>query len=317
MRVLVTGGAGYIGGVVAQRLVEHGYDVIVLDDLSNGHRDAVPVGACFLQGDVRDVADLVDLSRVDGVVHLAARSLVGESMVDASGYWAANVGVSLALLEALRAAEVPRLVFSSTAAVYGDPIHGVASETSATQPVNPYGASKLAIDMAITGYASAYSLAAASLRYFNVAGAHAGLTERHLIETHLIPLALRAADGTGGPLRLFGNDYPTPDGTAIRDFVHVTDLADAHIRALERVVPGEHTVCNLGNGRGASVREVLNAVADVTGFAVPSRLVERRAGDAAVLVASIDKAKDWLQWQPMSSALHMMVEDAWQMRRAA
>lgn len=314
MKLLVTGGAGYVGSVVTALLLEAGHQVTVLDVLSAGHRDAVPPGAALAEGDVRAAADVLDPT-FDAVLHLAARSLVGESVQDPGPYWADNVGGTLALLEAARTHGVDRLVFSSTAAVYGDPPSDAPlRESDPAAPVNPYGASKLAVDHMLAGWARAHGLGAVSLRYFNVAGAYRAFGERHAPETHLIPNLLRVAAGQVPHACVFGTDYPTADGTAIRDYLHVADLADAHLRALEHVEPGTHRVYNLGSGGGYSVREILAAVRRVTGHPVPVVEEPRRAGDPAVLVAATERARAELGWAPVRE-LDEIVADAWAFTR--
>jgi UDP-glucose 4-epimerase len=311
MRVLVTGGAGYIGSVVAAMLLEAGHEVIALDDLSTGHADAVPPGAEFVKTSITDAGSVLAERRYDAVLHFAARSLVGESVEHPDRYWHNNVGGTLALLDAMRAHDVPRLVFSSTAATYGEPTQVPIVEDAPAAPTNPYGASKLAVDLALTDYARAYGLAAVSLRYFNVAGALLPtFGERHAVETHLIPIALQVAAGTRPALDVYGTDYPTPDGTCIRDYVHVVDLGDAHLRAMAAATAGQHRVVNLGGGSGYSVREVVEAVRRVTGQAVPTREAARRPGDPAVLVASNARAASELGWHPERD-LDQMVADAW------
>ena len=319
MRVLVTGGAGYIGGVVAAMLLDAGHEVTVLDDLSTGHRDAVPEGARFVEAPIT-AADRVlrDIGAVDGVLHFAAKSLIGESVEHPDRYWHNNVEGTLALLDAVRDHGVPRLVFSSTAATYGDPAEVPILETAPTRPVNPYGASKLSVDLALDSYSAAYGLATISLRYFNVAGAlltgtHR-LGERHTTETHLIPIALQVAAGTREALDVYGRDYPTADGTCVRDYIHVVDLADAHLRALSAARPGHHDVLNLGSGTGSSVLEVIETVRAVTGHPIPAHDHDRRAGDPAVLVASNAAAADMLGWSPVRD-LTAMVTDAWAFAR--
>ncbi|WP_436791564.1 UDP-glucose 4-epimerase GalE [Yinghuangia sp. YIM S10712] len=311
MRVLVTGGAGYIGSVTTAMLLGAGHDVTVLDDLSTGHRDAVPDRARFVEADVRAAGDVLARERFDAVMHFAARSLVGDSVADPADYWHTNVGGTTALLDAVRAHGVGRFVFSSTAAVYGDPAAIPIRETSETRPTNPYGASKLAVDHMIGSYATAYGLAAVSLRYFNVAGAHAGLGERHARETHLIPLVLEVARGLREHIVIHGTDWDTPDGTCIRDYIHIADLARAHLLALDAAVPGRHEVCNLGNGTGFSVREVVDTARQVTGHPIPSREGPRRAGDPAVLVAAAEHAAEFLGWRPELPDLAGIIADAW------
>jgi UDP-glucose 4-epimerase len=309
MRLLVTGGAGYVGSVVATVLLERGHDVTVLDDLSTGHADAVAAGASFVHASIFDAASVLTAD-FDGVLHFAAKSLVGESVRHPELYWHNNVSGTLALLEAARTAGVERFVFSSTAATYGEPESVPIPVDAPTRPTNPYGASKLAVDLMLTSYSIAYQLAAVSLRYFNVAGAYGTVGERHSVETHLIPNVLRAVDGSAGPLQLFGSDYPTPDGTAIRDYIHVADLAEAHVLALESAVPGSHAIYNLGSGLGTSVREVIAAVEQVTGLPVPRVEHDRRPGDPAVLIADGSLAHERLGWTPTRS-LEQMVADAW------
>ncbi len=316
MRLLVTGGAGYVGSVCAAHLVTAGHTVTVLDDLSTGHRDAVPDGAGFAEGDLAEIAgDVlaagVDGGAYDGVLHFAARSLVGESVVRPELYWHGNVVTSLALLDAMRAHGVPRLVFSSTAATYGEPEQVPIREDAPTRPTNPYGASKLAIDHAIGSYSRAHGIAAVSLRYFNVAGAHGRFGERHAVETHLIPIVLQVAAGQRESVSVYGDDWPTPDGTCIRDYVHVDDLAAAHLLALEHARPGEHGIYNLGSGSGFSVREVVEACRAVTGHSIPAVSAPRRDGDPAVLVASSEAATAALGWHPRYTDLARIVGDAW------
>jgi UDP-glucose 4-epimerase len=315
MRLLVTGGAGYIGSVVAAQLIEDGHEVVVLDDLSTGHADAVPAGAQFVRGDLRQHAAPVLAAGVDAVLHFAAKSLVGESVAKPALYWQHNLGGTLALLEAMRAAGTGSIVFSSTAAVYGEPESVPIEETAPPRPTSPYGASKLAVDTALAEYARLHGIGAVSLRYFNVAGAYrerggSWLGERHEPETHLIPNVLAVALGRKGELSIFGDDYPTPDGTCIRDYIHVADLARAHLLALASCAPGEHQVFNLGSGSGFSNREVLAACRDVTGRDIPTRMAARRPGDPAVLIASSDRIRADLGWRAARS-LSDMVADAW------
>ncbi len=316
MKVLVTGGAGYIGSVVAARLLEAGNEVVVLDDLSTGHADAVPAGAGFVRGRVHDAAGLLGdaLRSFDAAIHLAAKSLVAESIRHPELYEENNVVGSRLLFDALASAGVRIVVFSSTAAVYGEPDVVPIPESAPCRPLNPYGASKLAIDEMLAAAAPERGFAAVSLRYFNVAGAYGPYGERHEPETHLIPLALAAAGGQG-ELQLFGDDYDTDDGTCVRDYVHVVDIADAHLGALERAVAGRHDVFNLGNGSGYSVREVLLRVEAVTGTTLPVRVVPRRPGDPAVLVASAALAAERLSWVPRRPDLGVIVADAWAFAR--
>ena len=314
MRLLVTGGAGYVGSGCATVLLENGHDVVILDDLSTGNADAVPAGAQFVEGDVADLAPrvLTDGPTFDGVLHFAAQSLVGESVQHPEKYWYGNVVKTLDLLEAMRAAGTPRLVFSSTAATYGEPESTPITEDAPTRPTNPYGASKLAIDHAITSYAAAHGLGATSLRYFNVAGAYAGTGENRVVETHLIPLVLQVALGQRETISVFGTDWPTHDGTAVRDYIHIRDLADAHLLALQTSTPSTHRIYNLGSGSGFSVREVISACERVTGRPIAAVDAPRRAGDPAVLVASSARAMAELGWQPKHTDIDGIVADAWE-----
>jgi UDP-glucose 4-epimerase len=316
VKLLVTGGAGYVGSVCAARLVDAGNDVTVLDDLSTGHKDAVPDGARFVEADLADAADDVLAEGFDGVLHFAAKSLVGESVQHPELYWDGNVVTTFRLLEAVRRHGTPRLVFSSTAATYGEPEQVPIREDAPTRPTNPYGASKLAIDHAISSYSAAHGLAAVSLRYFNVAGAHGRFGERHAVETHLIPLVLQVASGTREAVQVYGEDWPTPDGTCVRDYIHVDDLADAHLLALEHARPGRHAIYNLGSGTGFSVREVVEACREVTGHPIPAHSAPRRAGDPAVLIASSEAAQNELGWRPRRTDLATIVGDAWRFARS-
>ncbi|MFI5942371.1 UDP-glucose 4-epimerase GalE [Streptomyces uncialis] len=316
---LVTGGAGYVGGVVAAHLLAAGHAVTVLDDLSTGFREGVPRGARFIEGRVQDAARHLG-GGYDAVLHFAASSQVAESVARPEKYWDNNVGGTMALLAAMRGAGVRKLVFSSTAATYGEPSRTPVRETDPTAPTSPYGASKLAVDHMIGGEAAAHGLAAVSLRYFNVAGAHRApdgtlYGERHDPESHLIPLVLQTALGRRDAVQVYGDDYPTPDGTCVRDYIHVADLAAAHLLALAAAAPGEHLICNLGNGNGFSVREVVAAVREVTGLPVPESPAPRRPGDPAVLVASAATARDRLGWRPARAALTDIVADAWAFAR--
>jgi UDP-glucose 4-epimerase len=322
VKLLVTGGAGYIGSTVATLLLEEGHEVVVLDDLVTGHAVAVPPGARLVRGRVHDaIGDVLTRSAgFDGVLHFAAFIAAGESVQHPERYWENNVIGSLRLLDAVRAAGVPRLVFSSTANVYGDPAQLPITEAAVVAPPNPYATSKLAVEYALTGEAIAHGLAAVSLRYFNAAGAllrpgGPACGERHDPETHLIPIALQVAAGRREKLPIYGDDYPTPDGTCIRDYIHVADLAAAHLLALGAVAPGEHRIYNLGNGTGFSNREVVDVVREVTGHPIPTEMAPRRAGDPAVLVASAVKAHDELGWVPVRTALSDIVADAWTFTR--
>ncbi|GAA3458934.1 UDP-glucose 4-epimerase GalE [Saccharothrix longispora] len=321
MRLLVTGGAGYVGSVCAARLAESGHEVVVLDDLSTGHADAVPDGVRLVEAGIDEaIGDVlaagVDGAPFDGVLHFAAKSLVGESMQDPAKYWHGNVVTSVRLLDAMREHGTPRLVFSSTAATYGEPEQVPIPESAPTRPTNTYGATKLAIDHAITSYAAAHGLAAVSLRYFNVAGAYRRFGERHGTETHLIPLVLQVALGQRERIQVYGEDWPTEDGTCVRDYIHVVDLADAHQLALEHAVAGEHRIYNLGMGLGFSVRQVVEACRAVTGHPIPTDVAPRRAGDPAVLVASSEKARTELGWKPERVDLAGIVNDAWEFTRS-
>jgi UDP-glucose 4-epimerase len=314
MRVLVTGGAGYIGSVVTAQLLADGHEVVVVDDLSTGHADAVPQGAAFHELPISGLDPVLGDWGIEAVIHLAAKSLVGESAKNPSLYWRNNVVGTVALLDSMRSFGIERIVFSSSAATYGAPAEQPIREDTPTRPTSPYGSSKLAVDLALTDYARSYGIGAVSLRYFNVAGAlHtvAGQSygERHATETHLIPNALRAASGAGPALPLFGTDYPTPDGTCVRDYIHVVDLADAHLRAVGVATSGVHHVVNLGSGTGYSVRDVLRTVEEVGGRPVPVIESARRPGDPAVLIAANERARELLGWTPQRD-LRLMVRDA-------
>jgi UDP-glucose 4-epimerase len=318
MKLLVTGGAGYIGSIVSRLLLAEGHEVVVFDNLERGHRDAVAPNARLIVGDLTDgEAVKRTLSEgFDGVLHFAALALVGESVSNPERYYRTNVGGSLNLLEAMHAAGVARLVFSSTCAVYGQPDEVPISETAQPRPVNAYGASKLAVDHMIGDFCVAHGLGAVSLRYFNVAGASRGAGEDHEPETHLIPNILRALLGLHPALEIFGTDYPTPDGTAVRDYIHVEDLAAAHVLALNNARAGEHQIFNLGNGNGFSVREVVAAAEEVTGKAVPVLERPRRPGDPPMLVAAGAKIRAELGWAPEKPELTAMIADAWDFTQA-
>jgi UDP-glucose 4-epimerase len=313
VKLLVTGGAGYIGSVVASQLVGAGHETVVLDNLAKGHQAAVPEGARLVGGDLLDEGFVRETlaDGFDGVLHFAALSLVAESVEEPERYYKNNVGGTLNLLEAMSAADVSRLVFSSTAAVYGEPEEIPIPETAPTVPTNPYGASKLAVDGLIRAVSRARGFAATSLRYFNVAGASGPFGEDHHPETHLIPLVLQAAAGTRDSVKLFGTDYATRDGTAVRDYIHVEDLGRAHLMALEAARTGEHRVYNLGNGAGFSVLEVVEAARRVTGRRIESEEAPRRSGDPPALVASSDKIRKELSWKPEKPELETMISDAW------
>lgn len=322
--ILVTGGAGYVGSVSVAAFLAAGHAVVVLDDLTTGHRAAVPEGASLRVGSYGDAALIARVladDRIDAILHCAARSLVGESTVQPARYYVDNVAGGVTLLEAARAAGVQRVVFSSTAAVYGVPDATPIPEDAPLRPINPYGETKRSFEGALRWYGTAYGLRSVTLRYFNVAGATDALGEDHDPETHLIPAVLRAAEGHG-PFTLFGDDYPTPDGTCIRDYIHVADLADAHLRAIEATAPDDPRtdegalVCNLGNGGGFSNREVIAAAESVVGAAIPVTVGARRAGDPPVLVASADRAASILGWRPQRPTLQEMVASAWAWRQA-
>ncbi len=315
MKVLVTGGAGYIGSVVAAQLVADGHDVVVYDSLVKGHRDAVPKGARFVQGDLLDEALLsLTLHGVDAVVHMAAYSLVGESVVEPAKYYKNNVTAGLVLLDCMRQSNVNALVFSSTAAVYGEPQKQPIEEHDPTTPTNPYGQTKLAFEEALAWYDGAYGLRSISLRYFNAAGATDTHGEDHDPETHLIPLVLQAASGRRPFITVFGDDYPTKDGTCIRDYIHVVDLARAHVMALvalheKRVQRASY---NLGcGGDGYSVADVIATAKRVTGKDIPVKHGARRPGDPARLVASSARIQQELGWQPERQSLEDIVASAW------
>ena len=320
MRVLVTGGAGFIGATTAAALLDAGHDVTVADDLSTGHRDAVPDGATFAEVDVTDpaaVEPVVAAGRFDACVHFAALIEAGESMRTPERFFAANTAGSARLLEVLLRHDVGRFVLSSTAAVYGEPERTPIEEDDALAPTNAYGESKLLVERMLAWHHRIHGLRVAALRYFNAAGATAGRPERHAPESHLIPLTLEVVDGTRDHISVFGDDYPTPDGTCVRDYVHVADLADAHVRAVERLDDLGAITCNLGNGSGFSVREVIESVRRVTDHPVPEVTAPRRDGDPATLVASSARARELLGWEPRVDDLDTIVADAWATRTAA
>ena len=318
MKLLVTGGAGYIGSIVARHLIDAGDEVVVLDNLERGHREAVGSEVRLVECDLRNggaVAAAVG-EGFDAVLHFAALALVGESGEHPERYYRTNVCGTLNLLDAMRQAGVTRLVFSSTCAVYGQPDEVPIPETAAPRPTNPYGASKLAVDRMISDFCQAHGVGAVSLRYFNVAGASEGLGEDHEPETHLIPNVLRAAMGVNPVVKVFGTDYPTPDGTAVRDYIHIDDLSAAHLLALAHTREGEHQILNLGNGRGFSVREVIAAANEVTGTDIPTEDARRRRGDPPMLVAAGDRIRSELGWKPEKPSIAGMVADAWEFARA-
>ena len=311
MRVLVTGGTGYIGSTAVEILLGQGFEISILDDCSMGHADTVPAGVRFIQGSLLNAAEVSDaLTGCDAVMHFAGKSLVGESVEKPDLYHAVNVDGTRILLDEMRKQSITKIVFSSSAATYGEPKLVPILETSETNPTNPYGATKLAIDHMITKEASERGISAASLRYFNVAGAlkadRGWLAERHNPETHLIPNVLRSTQAN--PVKIFGTDWPTADGTCIRDYVHVIDLIDAHIKALNSLGAAGHEIYNLGSGSGYSVREVVKAASDAIGHQIPFVDSPRRAGDPAVLIADISKAKRMLAREPTLDMTTMVAD---------
>jgi UDP-glucose 4-epimerase len=314
MNILVTGGAGYIGSVITEQLVKTGHCVTVYDSLEKGHRDAVSPEAKFVQGNLHDSGLLKDTLRsreIEAVIHMAAYSLVGESVQNPEKYYRNNVDGGLSLLNAMHGAEVRKLVFSSTAAVYGEPENQPIVENEKLNPTNPYGETKLAFEEVLSEYEKADGLRYASLRYFNAAGATQACGERHEPETHLIPLVLQAALGKIPFIQIFGDDYPTRDGTCIRDYIHVVDLARAHILALD-ILDTRSEIYNLGcGGAGYTVKEVIQAAREITGLEVPMKVVARRPGDPAVLIADSNKIKTDLGWLPEFQDLYTIIESSW------
>lgn len=316
MRVLVTGGAGYIGSVTVAQLRDRGHDVVIVDDLRSGHAELVPAGVEVISADVAEPqAYRAALADVDACVHFAASIEAGESMRRPEAFFANNTAGTLRLLHALTDAGVDRFVLSSTAAVYGDPERVPIDEDDATRPTNAYGESKLLIERSLAWLARLRGMSCVALRYFNASGATADRGEDHDPETHLIPLILQVAAGRRDDIKVFGSDYDTPDGTCVRDYVHVADLADAHVRAVERCTDPGLLVCNLGNGDGFSVRQVIDVAREVTGHAIPATDAPRRPGDPAVLVASSARARDRLGWRPRHAGLHDIVASAWRWHR--
>jgi UDP-glucose 4-epimerase len=322
MKVLVTGGAGYIGSVVTEELVKDGHDVVVYDSLYKGHREAVVDGAQFVQADLADAGRLRETFstyRIEAVIHMAADSLVGESCENPAKYYRNNVVNGLTLLDAMRDSDLNQIVFSSTAATYGEPAKQPIEESAANQPTNPYGQSKLAFEQAMRWYQEAYGLRFASLRYFNAAGASERCGEDHAHETHIIPIALQAAAGSREFVEVYGDDYPTPDGTCVRDYIHLIDLARAHILALKVLDDdgASSRIYNLGcGGAGYSVNQVIETAREVTGKSIAARVGPRRAGDPAVLIASSEKIKRELGWNPEFQDLRVIVESAWRWMQA-
>jgi UDP-glucose 4-epimerase len=313
MKVLVTGGAGYIGSITSEVLLNRGHDVVVFDNLSQGHRAAVPAAAKWVEGDLsapQEIRDAIEHHRPDAVMHFAARSLVGESMDKPFFYLRDNVVNGLNLLEACVAGGVERFILSSTANLFGAPTSAVIDEQTPIAPGSPYGESKWALERALNWLSQTKGLRFASLRYFNAAGASEMRGEHHTPETHLIPLVLQVAAGQRDHITIFGDDYDTPDGTCIRDYIHVLDLAEAHALALQALEQGNR-VYNLGNGEGFSVRQVIETARAVTGEAIPEQMGQRRAGDPARLVASSDRIRQELGWVPQYPGLEQIIDSAW------
>ena len=318
MRILVTGGAGYIGSVVTEFLLERGHDVAVVDNLSTGHRRAVADQVAFYEGDIREGSFIETVlgDGFDAVCHFAAFSLVAESYEEPVKYYENNIGGTASLIKAMKATGTKRLLFSSTAAVYGEPDVIPITEESPLHPVNPYGKTKLAVERLLEDCSNAWGLSYVSLRYFNAAGATSKHGEDHRPESHLIPIVLDAAMGRRDELVVYGDDYPTEDGTCVRDYIHVKDLATAHVAAVERLAIEDFVgIFNLGNGKGFSVLQVIEATEEVTGLKVPYRIGKRRPGDPAVLVASSKKAEDVLGWMRRFPELASIIEDAYRWRR--
>jgi UDP-glucose 4-epimerase len=319
VRIFVTGGAGYIGSHAVRLFLQRGHDVWVYDSLVNGHRAAVPADRLIV-GDLADTDHLDRVfaeHRIEAVVHFAAFAYVGESMRQPGRYYLNNFINTLHFLEVMHRHQVSRIVFSSTCATYGIPPSLPITEDTPQQPINPYGKSKLAVERTLLDYAQTHHWQVALLRYFNAAGASpdGDIGEHHDPETHLIPLLIQAAQKQRGPVEIFGTDYPTPDGTCIRDYIHVNDLASAHLLALERLEPGRPICCNLGTGRGHSVREVIQTVEEVTGLPVPVKESPRRPGDPPELVASADRARSLLGWKPDYPDLRAIITTAWNWHR--
>lgn len=320
MRILVTGGAGYVGSHCLRRLLAAGHEAVVYDNLYQGHREAVPAGL-LIQGDLGEqekLAGIMKERQIEAVMHFAALALVGESVEKPELYYRNNVLGSFHLLEAMRLSGVRKIVFSSTTATYGTPDKMPIAETTLQQPINPYGFSKLVVERMLDDYATAHGFGFAALRYFNAAGAapDGAIGEDHTPESHLIPIVLQVALGQRAAISIFGDDYPTPDGTCVRDYVHVEDLASAHLAALERLSAGKAIKVNLGTGRGYSVREVIDACRQITGHPIPAVISPRRAGDPPELIADARLARELLGWTPQYTAIEAIVETAWKWHQA-
>lgn len=315
MNVMVVGGAGYIGSHAVRLLIDAGHEVTVYDNLSRGHREAVPAGM-LVEGELSDRAKVVATlkeKKIDAVMHFAAFALVNESVNDPALYYRNNVIDAVELLDAMREADVKKIVFSSTTATYGEPDNIPIAETTPQEPINPYGFTKLVFETALADYAKAYGFAYAALRYFNAAGARpdGSIGEDHDPETHIIPIVLQVALGQRDKITIFGDDYPTPDGTCVRDYIHIDDLGDAHLKALERLEPGKGICVNLGTGRGTSVREIVETCREVTGHPIPEVMGERREGDPPELIADARLATEVLGWKPKYTDLKSIIETAW------
>jgi len=315
LKILITGGAGYVGGTVAELLLEKGHEPVIYDNLCHGHRSLVPSRAPFVEGDIADRArlgEVFDTHGFDGVMHFAALIEAGESMRRPELYFRSNTASTLALLETMLDKGVKKLVFSSTAAVYGEPESTPITEDAPLRPTNPYGESKLLVEQMLTWLNRIHGFRYASLRYFNVAGAIEGRGEAHEPESHLIPLVLDVAQGRRKSIKIFGTDYPTADGTCIRDYIHVWDLARAHLLAFQALSERDRLIYNIGNGQGFSIREVIESARRVTGHPIPVEEVERRPGDPAVLIASSEKIGREMGWKPEFDTLDKIIATAWQ-----
>ena len=316
--ILVTGGAGYVGSICCRELLEKGHEVVVVDDLSTGHADAIPEGAtfhCMDFGDRPALRSLLKRTKIDAVFHFAAKALIPESVSNPGVFFDSNVASGIAMLEILREFSVNRFVFSSSAAVYGSPVSAPIKEEHPKQPINSYGETKLMFERVLHWYANAYGWTAVAFRYFNASGATENAGEDHQPETHIIPLLLQTAAGERPHFEIYGDDYPTPDRTCIRDYVHVSDIAHAHVSALELRNRAGITVYNIGSGQGHSVREVVQVTEEITGKKIPVRHMPRRAGDPAVLCASPGKLTRELNWKPRNSDLRKIVQSAWQWKQ--